>query len=202
LAAARETARLQADQEQAEKIAKLERELAEVKGRGKEAELKAKVEQAANLAKLEQERQAEEARLEAAKKQAEVNSTRDEADRLAEQKKREQLIREFERDKAQVASYLRAFTADGFKHRPDKTKGHSSLSFLESEGALKEGLPGLQRFLFLGSADNDRPRGGLPYYIGGNIQGVQGLNIEPVEKAQALLRKYGELMVERKLLAP
>ena len=202
LAEAKEAARVAAEKEQADKVAQLERELAEAKGRVKEVELKAEAARVANMAQLEQERQAEVARLESAAKQAEITEAREAADHLAAQKARERLNREFERDMPQVLSYLRAFTSDGFKHRPDETKGPSSWSYLQSQGVLKEGLPGLQRFLFLGAADNDRPRGALPYYIGGNLQGVQGLNIEPVEKAQALLRKYGELMVERRMLAP
>jgi hypothetical protein len=58
------------------------------------------------------------------------------------------------------------------------------------------------RLVTLACAVNDRPRGALPYFIGGDLDWREVKNSAPVEKAQALLKKYGELMVRKGMLAP
>ena len=199
--AAKEKARLKAQQEQVERLAAIEREIVDAETKRKEDALLAEKQRIEQQGQSEREKSAEEARLLQAQQEAEVAATRDQANALAAKAKRAQLERDFERELPRIRTHLEAFLADGFVHRQDKKKGPASLSFLESAGALKEDLNGITSLLFLGAANNDRPRGALPYYIGGNLT-YSKINLQPVEQAQEYLRKYGEIMVDRKLLAP
>ena len=199
--AAKDKARLQAEQEQVERLAAMEREIVDAETKRQEGALLADKERIEQQAQQEREKSAEEARLRQAQKEAELSAARDKTNALADQAKRAQLEREFERELPRIQTHLEAFLADGFVHRRDGKKGPASLSFLQGEGALKENIDGITRLLFLGAASNDRPRGALPYYIGGNLR-FSKINLQPVEQAQEYLRKYGQVMVDRKLLAP
>ena len=53
----------------------------------------------------------------------------------------------------------------------------------------------------LASVGNDRPRGPIPQFIGGD-NGWRLTRTEPIETAQQLLTKYGDLMVQKGMLAP
>ena len=70
-----------------------------------------------------------------------------------------------------------------------------------SDAAFRTALIlGVSALLWLACADNDRPHDALPYYIGGNVNWNE-TNAKPIERAQELLNKYGELMVKKGLLA-
>lgn len=115
-------------------------------------------------------------------------------------KARSQLEREFAKDEREVRSLLQAFTSDGYTYRTDDTKGPVSLRVIESRGGLKQTRDGLQQLFFIAKTDPDRPNKGLPEGVGGQIASATPL--EPIERAQELLIKYGQLMVEKGLLAP
>ncbi len=197
-----EPAELTFDEFRQQRQADIEREAAERMLAAREAARReAEAEQAARLAKLEQEQVAEETRILEFQQQARTQGLKAEADRLSQAAQKAQLEREFQRDLPQVRSLLVAFTTPGFSHRADGTKGPVSLSLLQAEGATTESRRGMERLMRLASVKNDRPRGGIPQFLGGDLE-WQITNKEPIERAQRLLNKYGELMVEKGMLAP
>ena len=90
--------------------------------------------------------------------------------------------------------------APGFTYRLDDTKGPVSLSVIKSRGGLEPTRQGLQNLFFVARGNSDRPPGGMPEGVGGQI--ASATNIAPIERAQQLLIKYGDLMVKREMLAP
>lgn len=118
-----------------------------------------------------------------------------------------QLERDFVRDLPQIRKYLPAFLAEGYTQpdqygaaSPTSKKGPMSLSAMRSAGALREDVGGLSRLNIIASGSrNDRPVGGFPPWYG-NV--VSEKNIPYVQTAQKYLLKYGDLMVEKGLLAP
>lgn len=201
ISAAKREARLAAEKEQATRVATLEREVVEAKTKREEERLRAEKAREEQLARLEQEQIAEEARVEEAKRQAVIAGLHEEATRVEEALRWAQLEREMARDMEAIRGHLIAFTADGFKHRTDDVRGPASFSQIQGSGALESTQSGMQKMLWLACASNDRPRGALPEYIGGNVN-WNVVNSVPVEKTQALLKKYGELMVRKGMLAP
>jgi len=122
-----------------------------------------------------------------------------EAKRKAERLK--QLNREFDRELASIRRHLQPFITDGYTYRTDDKSGPVSLSVLEGQGALKEGFEGLRRLCYIGgTTKNGRDRGGFPMYIGGR-NGERLTNWDFVQRAQDMIRKYGEVLVDRELLA-
>lgn len=194
-------AKAQAEKSQTERLATLEKEAVEADTRRKELKQQAEQAQADQLAKIEAEQIAEESRIKEAKQRAVVAGLKDEVLRLEEATRQAQLEQEFQQDLPNIKTYLCAYTEPGYAHRQDNTKGPVSLSYLKGLGALKPGLPGLTKLLSVASASSDRPKGALPHYIGGDLRNGN-INTEPVEKAQQLLLKYGDLMVKKGMLAP
>ena len=125
---------------------------------------------------------------------------KEEATRVEEGLRWAQLEREMNRDMAEIKGLLLAVTAEGFTHRPDGTKGPVSFSKIKSIGGLEPTKKGLDNLFFLATGNNDRPIGGLPPGVGGVF--ASGTSTAPVERAQALLKKYGDLMVRKNMLAP
>ncbi|MCR9296206.1 MAG: hypothetical protein NXI32_26120 [bacterium] len=178
-----------AEQEAAEKLAAQE---AENRRKLAEAELEA--------AKAMGEQQAAKLRADTEAMKAELDAQRE---AKAAQEAKDQLAREFEQDKTLIGQYLMAFTSEGRLLRHNGS-GPASLSYLVGQGALQPTNKGVEKFLELGSypSYNDRPRGGLPesFYFD-NINVVdKNQKIGIAEKAQKLMIKYGELMVEKGML--
>lgn len=177
--AKQEAARVLADQEAASrlKIAEAERQAIELVG-----------EQTA--AKILAEAQAEKQRMEAT---------------MAEQKAKaaqEQLEAAFNRDLPEIRRYLVAFLSDGFELRGSSAgKGPASWNAIVGEQVLQPGRPGMEKLMHVCTYKNDRPRGPISMYIGGD-NGWAITDKEAVGRAQELLGKYGELMVKNGLLAP
>lgn len=161
----------------------------------------AEQEQAALLARLEQEQVAEETRIKEAEQRARTEGLQAEANRLEQARKRAELEREFQRDLPQVRALLVAFTAPGFTYRQDDTKGPASFSMIKANGTLESSRTGMERLMRMASVKNDRPRGGIPQFLGGDLE-WNITNKTPIEQAQRLLTKYGDLMVEKGMLAP
>jgi hypothetical protein len=202
IVAARQAVRLEAEKEQTARVVAAERELIEAKTKREEERIRAEKAREEQLARLEQEQIAEEARVQEAQRKATIAGLIEEVTQVEEARRWAQLEREMERDKEQIRGYLVAFTAAGFKHRDDDVKGPASFAQIQGSGALESTQAGMLRLVTLACAVNDRPRGALPYFIGGDLDWREVKNSAPVEKAQALLKKYGELMVRKGMLAP
>ncbi len=112
------------------------------------------------------------------------------------ERKHTEILEQFERDLPEIRKYLVCYLSDGYKLRGQLSgKGPASLSELESLGFFEKGLPGLKKLLWNSTLGNDRPRGPLP----GNLNAVAH---EAVVRVQELLVEYGEILVEKKMLAP
>ena len=175
--------------------------------------------------RLAQQKADQEAQIAAAKEEVQRQETarklqlikdKEEEARVAEETRRaelqarlakEKLEADFKRDQAEIRRYLAAFMYEGYSqpgeqgyHHSTTKKGPMSLSALRSAGATMESELGLQRLAFsVTGSGNDRPAGGFPKYIGGTLYTQQ---VPFLSKAQGFLIKYGDLMVEKKLLAP
>lgn len=186
---ARSTARAAAEKEQADQIARAERQLSDEK-------TKQMLEKIAS----EKQVQAEEARVDELRRKAKIDGLKEDANRIQDAVQEALLDGQLARDMNEIKGLLAAFVSPGFKHRNDDKKGPASYSVIKARKALENTQTGMTALLWLGCADNDRPRGGLPYYIGGNVDWTV-TNARPVERAQELPNKYGELMVKKGLLA-
>ncbi|WP_171185902.1 hypothetical protein [Alienimonas chondri] len=142
--------------------------------------------------------------IEAKKKAADIAAANKIA---ADQAKQEALEREFAADRAAVSRYLAAFTADGDQYRgrnAPAAKGPASLMALRGMSALDDSELGLRQLLFALHPGNNG-RSGLDWAAllthlpPANWSDGQRSH---VQETQRLLRKYGELMVEKGLLAP
>ncbi len=189
LAQVRETARAEAEKAGADRIAKAEQELT-----------KAKLEQAEQKIAAEKEPLAEESRVAEMQHKATLAGLTEEATRVADGLRWAQLEREMQRDMNEIKGLLKAFTSPGFAYRPDDTKGPVSYSLIKSSGGLEPTRRGLGSLFFIAAGNTDRDRGGLPEGVGGHIG--SDTPIAPIERAQQLLVKYGELMVRKGMLAP
>ena len=147
------------------------------------------------------------------------NIAQRERDRIRQRQEelaREQLEQEFERDKRQIETYLGVLMLPGYRqpgrqgsYTTSTEKGPVSLSALKAAGALSEDIHGIAAFT-LAVERQDRPHSGWPRLKVSSDRLVQaGLGIYPVgpdqefvQNAQRLLRKYGELMVDKRKLAP
>lgn len=191
LAQARDEARLAAEKAQADRLAQLEREVAAATTKAQEEALEAKKAQAAQLGRVEVERIAEETKVKESQKRAEIAGLTAEAKRVDVAIKAAALEREFERDLPEIKSLLSAFLTGGFKYRNDNAKGPASLSHIASQKGLELNANGSYAMAFLANS-SDRPAGGLK----------NPPNPERIRRAQDLLIKYGDLMVQKKMLDP
>ncbi|PHQ35132.1 hypothetical protein [Rhodopirellula bahusiensis] len=115
---------------------------------------------------------------------------------------------EFNRDLGQITSLLKPFISHGRTQpgsrgwRSDATYGPVSLSKLRSAGLLEDTVESRQNLYYLttGNRYNDREHGAFPRYVGG--AGDWQRKHPTIERAQDLLQKYGELMVDKNMLAP
>jgi hypothetical protein len=115
---------------------------------------------------------------------------------------------EFNRDLGQINSMLKPFTSKGRTQpgsrgwRSDATYGPVSLSKLKSAGLLEDTVASRQNLYFLttGNRYNDREHGAFPRYVGGASDWQR--KHPTIERAQDLLQKYGDLMVQKGMLAP
>ena len=189
LAEAGATARAAAEKEQAEKIAKAEQELADDKAK-----------QELQRIASEKQLQAEEARVAELQRKAKMEGLKEDAKRTQDAAQEALLASQMQRDMNEIKGLLAAFVSPGFKHRNDDKKGPASLSVIKARKALEDTQTGMTALLWLACADNDRPHDALPYYIGGNVNWNE-TNAKPIERAQELLNKYGDLMVKKGLLA-
>ncbi len=189
LAAIRATARAEAEKEQADQIAAAERQLADEKSK-----------QVLQKIASERQLQADEARVAELKDKAKMEGMKEDAKRIQDAVQEALLDGQLTRDMNEIKGLLAAFVSPGFKHRNDDKKGPASYSIIKARKALEDTQTGMTALLWFGCADNDRPRGGLPNYIGGNVD-WNYTNARPIERAQELLNKYGELMVKKGLLA-
>ena len=199
VAAARAVARSDAEQAQVDRLAQVERELVEAETIRREQNSRAEKTAIETLAKAEQDRIHEETRVEEAKRRAEIAGLSVEASRLNDAVRLAQLERDFESDLPKIRGYLSAFTADGYSLRTDGTKGPVSLSLIRGKGALDSTREGMGKLVGLAHSGSDRPPGPIPYIT---LFNVGQAPLEPIETAQALLTKYGDLMVKKGLLAP
>jgi hypothetical protein len=198
LAIIREAARTEAEQAQEKRAAQLEHEVVAAEAKLRDQKLLTDKNRLEQQAKADAEQAAEEARVNEAKHRAILIGLKDEAKRVDDVVRLAQLEREFERIRPQVVEYLSAFTRDGFVHRADGTKGPVSLSFIDGQGALEPNRNGYEKLSRLMSYGNDRPHGPIPHHI--ELFG-QPRSLAPIEKAQEYLKKYGQIMVSRGLLA-
>ena len=189
LAKARATGRAAAEKDQGDQIARAERQLVEEK-------MKQGLERIASEKQL----QAEEARLSELQRKSKMEALKEDGKRTQDAVQEALLDSQMQRDMNEIKGLLAAFVGPGFKHRNDDKKGPASYSVIQARKALEDTQTGMTALLWLGCTDNDRPRGGLPYYIGGNVD-WNVTNVKPVERAQELLNKYGALMVKKGLLA-
>jgi DNA repair exonuclease SbcCD ATPase subunit len=146
--------------------------------------------------------------------EAAAEYARKERERIAERAAeiaRQELERDYSRDQQSIQTFLQPFLADGYR-QPDlngmyttsTTKGPVSLSALRATRALDPGIHGLAA-LSLVVERSDRPHAGWPRLkVSGERLVQAGLGIRPVgpdqeflQRAQDLLNKYGELLVEK-----
>jgi hypothetical protein len=189
LAEVRETARAEAEKAGAERIAKAVQGLTNDRLKQKEQDIADENEQVAA-----------EGRLKDLKHKATLAGLTEEANRAEDSLRWAQLDREMQRDMNEINGLLRAYTSPGFTYRPDDTKGPVSYSLIRSSGGLEATRKGLGNLFFIATGNSDRDRGGLPAGVGGHIS--SSTPTAPIERAQELLIKYGELMVRKGMLAP
>lgn len=182
---------------------------------------RALVKQADEIRKAEEARIAAETELRVMEKRAktelilsqkgDVQSQIDAGTRSALRRKLEE---DFSKDQTEIESLLTPFLADSITHpqygnanQPHtwiiRSGNPAPVSFgrLQASGSLESSQGGLHRlFYFAGSGDSIRPKGGFPTY---SRQGLSDAGIVArLQRAQELLTKYGDLMVERGLLSP
>ncbi len=115
------------------------------------------------------------------------------------------LEREFQRDLPQIRSLLRPLITEGLTQpgrnsfEPADQKGPVSLAKLRGTGALGPTAKARGGLYYIVSTNNDRDLGSFPRYRGG-AQDVQAQQ-RTMMRVQELVNKYGELMVEKGLLA-
>jgi hypothetical protein len=176
-----------------------------------------KTAQAVLDAQLEQERALREVELAAIAANANIEKQqiedaiaevkRQEAQRQAELKariQRETAEAKFQQQLPEIRRYLTPFITPGNKQlvkgkwKYVEEKSTLSLGGMQAVGALEDTVTGHQRFMFLaGGNENDRPNGVFRDYIGGHVHDPRD-----VVRAQNLLKEFGDLLVEKKMLEP
>ncbi len=143
----------------------------------------------------------------ASETQREATALDIEKSKVEQQAAREKLEREFEQDLPKIKHYLSAFIAPGNYHPVEKTTVEQMpfpFSYLEASGALTQNEDGLRRICEIASYHvGDRPRGPIPK-VGTGLDWLKASeqSLDTITTAQELLRKYGLLMVEKKMLLP
>jgi hypothetical protein len=151
---------------------------------------------------LEAQRLAEVGKAETVRKDYEIA-------KLAAARKRDELVAKYDLTIGDIKLHLAPFIANGYaqpdgpKHLKKEGKAEPmSYSRMISAGALLPNRPGLECLLFLGgSFNNDRHRGNFPKHVGGEY-GWEKADKVFLQRAQDLLKEFGPIMVERKLLSP
>lgn len=140
------------------------------------------------------------------------DAMREERERLEQRKEqlaRQQLEAEFQAALPEIRSLLTPFLSDGYtqpgRHGTfERTteKGPVSFSQLKGSGLLDKNVDSIGRLHFATTANsiNDRPYGSFPPQSIGS--GERARTLTAVQRAQELLNKYGELLVEKEMLAP
>ena len=111
-----------------------------------------------------------------------------------------------QQDLAEVKRYLAPFITKGYAQpsgyfcAQTAVAGPMSYSKIVSAGALKETREGMQRLVNYATRGNDRDQAGFPTCDGSEYQWAE-LNKEYVRRAQELLTRYGDLLVEQGLLS-
>ena len=118
-----------------------------------------------------------------------------------------QLEREFQRDLPMISRFLRPLFVEAFT-QPDNRghyvqadiKGPVSLAKLLGSGAINPTVQGRNGLYGTLGSQRERDLGSFPSYVGGarNDRAVQ----PTMERFQELVLKYGDLMVEKGMLAP
>ena len=126
-----------------------------------------------------------------------------ENDRIAAAKR--VLEQEFQRDLTDIKTYLAPFLADGRTHRGGSPgAGPISYSYLTGKVVFDNTPQGLANFGIVGYSIR-RNLGGFPGPVAVDRMKTGYPNSEPtaqfLERAQHLLKKYGELLVEKGMLA-
>lgn len=130
--------------------------------------------------------------------------------KAAEQKRVEKAKREakFDAEYPKMKAYLLPITSPGFKQFDGDggprlgmgtVKGPMSLAALT--GALRKSTESTGNFARAVSNYSDRPQGSFPHYSTGGA-GVTPQNYEIWYRIQDFIAEFGDIMVERKLLAP
>ncbi len=119
------------------------------------------------------------------------------------------------RDLADIKRYLQPFTASGYlQPKSDRNAWDTertadakpvSLARLKRLGALEPTMEGLERLYIFGGGknpvlNNSRPLGSFPQYWAQKLSKPEVL--EPIKRAQQLLRDHGQALVEERLLSP
>ncbi len=125
----------------------------------------------------------------------------------AEQKRLLKAKREakFDAEYPKMKAYLLPMTAPGFKQfeghwlKMSTTKGPMSFAGLKPH--LTKGESDSFHFARNIYSENDRPKGAFPYLSTGGL-GQTPQNFEILYRVQDFLAEFGDIMVERKLLAP
>lgn len=137
-----------------------------------------------------------------------LEQLRKEVERQRILQQRQILETEFELDRPDIEKLLVAFTTPGLTYttpdgKKDKNDGKArpvSLTFLKKYGCLKSNRKSLEKLLSAASRCQ-RPRGALPRQWDGSMIHLD-LGIKTVQRAEQLLLKYGELMIEKSMLSP
>jgi len=120
----------------------------------------------------------------------------------------QRLEREFSQDKQEVLGLLKPFISpgrtqhlyvNGYKIANDPTPRPVSYSNLVGKGYLENTRDSAMAFWRSTSTGNDRPIGSFPDSPSGHVGFEQAL--PQVQRAQELLRKYGEFLVEKGMLS-
>ena len=180
-------AREQARKEAADRLLAVERQRQEVEAQLRESELNAEIE-----------------RLRAEKETTELTAARQKAEQEA-LAAREKLEAEFTRDQAEINRLLSPFVSPApYMLVPPHVYLYSgqntgvSLSAIAQCGALGESEDGLDAMSKLGQSAA-RPLGTFPKYVQSEWRRNPRVKAQ-LERAQELLRKYGELLVEKGIL--
>jgi hypothetical protein len=120
----------------------------------------------------------------------------------------DQLLSEFQRDRAAVQHYLAPLLRHGYSqpergshHRSTRVKGPMSVSALMSFGAMFQDEAGLTRLAYaVGSNANDRDQSPFLPFAGGIVASPKHMRV--LQPAQELLLKYQHILVEQGMLAP
>ena len=133
---------------------------------------------------------------------AQAEKVKQDAERKAQQAmiEKAKLEQDFQKDLPDIRNYLTNYLSDGYELRGGG-KGPASLRALRGTPIFEPGRRGLEAIIHYANNRNDRPRGPIEPETGGDY-GWKIANKDVLTKVQSLLTKYGELLVEKGMLAP